>query len=438
MKKRIVTLSLTAILGTSGVFVPLSKSAYASSFEEKKARIQNERSNVQSNIESKKSEVKELETKQNQLNQEIKKLDEKLLDTGEKIEEKENEIKKTKAEIEQLKKQIAEVKKRIEKRNELLKERAKSLQEAGGTISYLDVILGAKSFNDFVTRISAVTTIVDADQKIIEEHERDMKLKEEAEAKLNKQLSSLEEALSELASLKQELDKQIDEKDKLLGQLEAEHGQAMDQLEDLVHQDAMLAKQQKMIEQQQQEYLKRLEEEKTGQAQASQSASKSSDKAAASSDGGSSPEPSVSSAAGSGSFIWPASGVLTSKMGARWGRLHAGLDIAKRGTVPVYASAGGTVSYAGKMNGYGNVIMIIHNINGKTYTTLYAHLRSINVSSGQKVSQGQFIGYMGNSGNVYPKPTKNNPQAGQHLHFEVHNGTWRGKSSAINPLSVLP
>lgn len=433
-----MTLSLTAILGTSGVFVPLSKSAYASSFEEKKARIQNERSNVQSNIESKKSEVKELETKQNQLNQEIKKLDEKLLDTGEKIEEKENEIKKTKAEIEQLKKQIAEVKKRIEKRNELLKERAKSLQEAGGTISYLDVILGAKSFNDFVTRISAVTTIVDADQKIIEEHERDMKLKEEAEAKLNKQLSSLEEALSELASLKQELDKQIDEKDKLLAELETKYGHAMDELEDLEYQDAMLAKQQKMIEQQQQEYLKRLEEEKTGQAQASQSASKSSDKAAASSDGGSSPEPSVSSAAGSGSFIWPASGVLTSKMGMRWDRLHAGLDIAKRGTVPVYASAGGTVSYAGKMSGYGNVIMIIHNINGKTYTTLYAHLRSINVSSDQKVSQGQFIGYMGNSGNVYPKPTKNNPQAGQHLHFEVHNGTWRGKSSAINPLSVLP
>lgn len=433
-----MTLSLTAILGTSGVFVPLSKSAYASSFEEKKARIQNERSNVQSNIESKKSEVKELETKQNQLNQEIKKLDEKLLDTGEKIEEKENEIKKTKAEIEQLKKQIAEVKKRIEKRNELLKERAKSLQEAGGTISYLDVILGAKSFNDFVTRISAVTTIVDADQKIIEEHERDMKLKEEAEAKLNKQLSSLEEALSELASLKQELDKQIDEKDKLLAELETKYGHAMDELEDLEYQDAMLAKQQKMIEQQQQEYLKRLEEEKTGQAQASQSASKSSDKAAASSDGGSSPEPSVSSAAGSGSFIWPASGVLTSKMGMRWGRLHAGIDIAKRGTVPVYASAGGTVSYAGKMSGYGNVIMIIHNINGKTYTTLYAHLRSINVSSGQKVSQGQFIGYMGNSGNVYPKPTKNNPQAGQHLHFEVHNGIWRDKSSAINPLSVLP
>ncbi|BBU38415.1 peptidoglycan DD-metalloendopeptidase family protein [Aeribacillus sp. FSL K6-1121] len=435
MKKRIVTLSLTAILGTSGVFVPLSKSAYASSFEEKKARIQNERSNVQSNIESKKSEVKELETKQNQLNQEIKKLDEKLLDTGEKIEEKENEIKKTKAEIEQLKKQIAEVKKRIEKRNELLKERAKSLQETGGTISYLDVILGAKSFNDFVTRISAVTTIVDADQKIIEEHERDMKLKEEAEAKLNKQLSSLEEALSELASLKQELDKQIDEKDKLLAQLEAEHGQAMDQLEDLVQQDAMLAKQQKIIEQQQQEYLKRLEEEKTRQAQASQSASKSSDKtvassdkAAASSDGGSSPEPSVSSAAGSGSFIWPAPGVLTSKMGMRWGRFHAGIDIAKRGTVPVYASAGGTVSYAGQMSGYGNVIMIIHNINGKTYTTLYGHLRSINVSSGQKVSQGQFIGYMGNTGR----------STGQHLHFEVHNGTWRGKSSAINPLSVLP
>ena len=73
--------------------------------------------------------------------------------------------------------------------------------------------------------------------------------------------------------------------------------------------------------------------------------------------------------------------------------------------------------------------MITHSINGKTYQTLYAHLRNLGVGTMQTVSQGQFIGYMGNTGR----------STGQHLHFEVHNGTWNGsKSNAVNPLSVVP
>lgn len=411
MKKQFITLSLAAIIGTSGAFIPLSNKALAETFEQKKAKIQNDRSNIQSNIEAKKNELKDLEAKKNQLNAEVEKLNEQLLDTGEKIEAKEKEINKTKADIEELKKQIEEVKQRIEKRNDLLKERAKSLQESGGVINYLDVLLGAKSFNDFVNRISAVTTLVEADRKIIEEHQRDMKLKEEAEAKLNQDLSNLEKALSELAALKQELDKKVDEKDRLLGVLEVEYGQAMDELDELADQEAFLKEQERIIEQQQQEYIRKQKAQATSTSHSNSSSA-----------------PSVSSAAGSGAFIWPASGVLTSKMGSRWGRFHAGIDIAKRGTVPVYASAGGTVSFAGQMSGYGNVILITHNINGKVYTTLYGHLRSINVSNGQRVSQGQFIGYMGNTGR----------STGQHLHFEVHNGPWQGKSNVINPLSVLP
>ena len=110
-------------------------------------------------------------------------------------------------------------------------------------------------------------------------------------------------------------------------------------------------------------------------------------------------------------------------------KLHHGVDIAKAGTVPVVASASGVVSYSGQMSGYGNVIIITHSINGKTYETLYAHLRNLGVGSMQTVSQGQTIGYMGNTG----------IGTGQHLHFEVHNGRWNGaKSNAINPRSVVP
>ncbi len=64
--------------------------------------------------------------------------------------------------------------------------------------------------------------------------------------------------------------------------------------------------------------------------------------------------------------------------------------------------------------------MVSHYINGKSYTTLYAHLSSISVSSGQKVSQGQKIGAVGSTGD----------STGPHLHFEIHNG---GYGNPVNP-----
>ena len=140
-------------------------------------------------------------------------------------------------------------------------------------------------------------------------------------------------------------------------------------------------------------------------------------------------------AVSSSNFIRPTQGVVTSGFGYRihpvhgGKKFHHGVDIAKAGTVPVVASASGVVSYSGQMSGYGNVIIITHSINGKTYETLYAHLRNLGVGSMQTVSQGQTIGYMGNTG----------IGTGQHLHFEVHNGRWNSaKSNAINPRSVVP
>lgn len=76
------------------------------------------------------------------------------------------------------------------------------MQKSGGTINYLDVLLGARSFSDFVGRVGAVTTIVEADKDMITEHENDLKLVEQKEAELNNQLSGLETSLKELEALK--------------------------------------------------------------------------------------------------------------------------------------------------------------------------------------------------------------------------------------------
>lgn len=123
-------------------------------------------------------------------------------------------------------------------------------------------------------------------------------------------------------------------------------------------------------------------------------------------------------------FGWPCPGfyTLTSGFGPRWGTHHSGIDISSGGIAgaPVVASMSGTVisvvtgcphdysksSSCGCGGGYGNYVIIQHS---DGYSTLYAHMSSVAVSSGQSVSQGQTIGYVGSTGF----------STGPHLHFEV-------------------
>jgi len=123
-------------------------------------------------------------------------------------------------------------------------------------------------------------------------------------------------------------------------------------------------------------------------------------------------------------FMRPATGRVSSGFGSRWGTHHDGLDFAEFGNVDIQASADGVVSRSYYSSSYGNVVFIVHNINGKTYETVYAHMRNRLVSEGQKVTQGTKLGLMGTTGH----------STGQHLHFELHEGRWNAeKSDAIDP-----
>ncbi|PEK41122.1 peptidase M23 [Bacillus toyonensis] len=127
-------------------------------------------------------------------------------------------------------------------------------------------------------------------------------------------------------------------------------------------------------------------------------------------------------------FIQPAVGRYTSGFEKRGGQMHHGLDIAASGIVPVVAAAEGVVTRSYYSTSYGNVVFISHNINGQTYTTVYAHLKSRSVSAGQKVKRGQQLGIMGNTGQ----------SEGQHLHFEIHKGEWNAqKSNAMDPKTYI-
>jgi peptidoglycan DL-endopeptidase CwlO len=122
---------------------------------------------------------------------------------------------------------------------------------------------------------------------------------------------------------------------------------------------------------------------------------------------------------GSGGLIWPVNGPIVSPFGMRWGRLHAGVDIAVPSGTPVHAAKSGTVLIAGWVSGYGNYTCIGH---GGGLSTCYGHQTSIGVSVGQSVSQGQVIGASGCTGHCF----------GPHVHFETRiNGT------PVNPMGYL-
>lgn len=128
-------------------------------------------------------------------------------------------------------------------------------------------------------------------------------------------------------------------------------------------------------------------------------------------------------------FIFPTVTRVTSGFrGSR--RNHHGVDFAQSGYHEIKASAAGKVSRSYRSSSYGECIMIVHQINGKTWETVYAHMRtgSRRVKVGDTVKQGQVIGVMGSTGN----------STGQHLHFELHRGRWNvRKTNAVNPLQYL-
>lgn len=131
-------------------------------------------------------------------------------------------------------------------------------------------------------------------------------------------------------------------------------------------------------------------------------------------------------------FINPTYGRFTSKFGWRdigaGQEFHKGIDIANIIGTDIIAAAGGIVTHAKFMNGYGNVVIISHLIEGQVYATAYAHLSALNVFPGQEVIQGQSIAKMGNTGRSF----------GSHLHFEIHLGTWNGgRTNAVDPAQFI-
>ena len=280
---------------------------------------------------------------------------------------------------------IAEHEKLIEASTEKIKERMRANHEEGNA-SYLSVLLGAEGVDDFLSRLEKVNTILEYDKKTLAEYKTEKADLEAKKAELEDSKKLQEDTLATLKSDKAENERLASEAESYFSKLSndkaaatAEYNKAKAAEEAL---DAQL------------------------QAMLAQIANQNSSQVTA-----------------AGEYMWPlpAGGYISCYFGDTdpGGRPHYAMDIAISAGTPIYASNDGSVVTATWHSSYGNYILLDHG-NGKS--TLYAHCSGLAVSSGQSVSKGQVIGYVGSTGY----------STGNHLHFE-----FRVNGQKVNPANYV-
>ncbi|WP_233191601.1 murein hydrolase activator EnvC [Sporosarcina sp. P18a] len=429
---------LTTTVGSADVFADSLKD-----LQNEKNAADIKKKNLDSTIQKKEIQIQEKQSKVDVLVSQIKKLNDKIEETNQNMDRIIAEMNQTQIEIEELQSSIKELEIRIKQRDEVLRERVRVMQVKGNQVSYLDVLLGANSFADFIDRFSAVSTLMDADRKIIQQQEEDIALLEEEKKLVEQKLAEQEERKQKIQALKDELHNKKLEKREVVNQLEksqeklsSEKGALEEEYSETVAfssklEKKIIAEQNRLAEIARKEQARKhkLQQERLA-AEAAAAAANSRSSASSSSSSSSNAAPPVSS----GSWTKPTTGSFSSGFGWRTHPIskvrkqHRGMDISAPTGTPVVAAGDGVVSYTGSMEGFGNVIMITHSVKGQIMTTVYAHLSSIGTSSGQSVDKGQFIGAVGSTGF----------STGPHLHFEVHVGNFSATGpSAVNPLHYV-
>lgn len=459
MRMKKWSLALVASTLMLSFTVPTSTTSAASidELKQEQQNIESQKNKLNGDIKEKDTKIDQNTTKLEKLQKKVEKLTRNIKKTKDQVTSTEKKIKKTNKEVDELTASIKKLEQDIKDRDEILRERIRAMQENGGSVNYLDVLLGANSFGDFIDRASAVTTLVDADKEIMQEQADDQKQLEEEKVLIEEKLDQQEKNKKELDQLKKSLEEQKEEQSETMKKLKKEQKKLKTEKEELetelhgVHEISkslekeIRAEEGRMAElaRQAAEEQKRLEEEAEAAAKAEatssgkQKPSTSNDKSSKATNKSSSKGKQVSSpsikapSVSSGSWTRPAAGRITSEFGFRnigfATSNHSGIDVGNPVGTPVVAAADGVVQRAQTMGSYGQVIMLKHSIGGKTYTTVYAHLSRFHVSAGQVVKKGQLIGNIGMTGRT----------SGPHLHFEVHQGGYDRASNSRNPRNFI-
>ncbi len=441
--KRILCAMLCVCMISIPMAIPTTVSAEdsISDLEQQLQDLEQENQKYQKILDDTKSDIAEKEEYKNALVSKVQVLDEKIAVTREKISSLNDDIKEKQDAYD---KGLSEV----EDQFDALANRLRILYMSGNATD-LEIIFGAKDFSDLVDKVELVKSLANSDKELISEIQTKLDELSTQKESLEADKKDLETQQASLKSDQDEFNNLISENDDILKNLYASNSNAQSALDNA-------ALQSDEIEAKISEYYAAQKAAAQQAAQAAQSSSSSSSSSNSSSSGSSSNSGSSSSdnsssgssdsGSGSGSsevivpsgsgFAWPTPGFTY--LSSEWYEdrqvyNHGGIDIAGAGIMgtPVVAAADGTViasnsscthnwgkSYScGCGGGYGNYVMISH-AGGKM--TVYGHLTSLTVSTGDYVSRGQIIGYVGSTGN----------STGPHLHYECRlNGV------RYNPMS---
>lgn len=379
----VVLAAMMLISATSVVFYASADSL--SSARAKYNSLEQKAAALQKQIKENESEVQDKQEQSETMKEQISTIEEQVVLLNSDISRLESEISELNREVETKEAEISE-------NTDTLKYRLRAMYMTGG-LSNLEIMMGADSFADFLTRSQMIRSVSEHDTQLIDSLKTDLADISEKKGEVEAKKKTVEENRAALQSKYSQLENSYSANEKLISELEADQSQ---------------------LEAQRKEALRQAEEqEKEIQRIIEENAKKKPIVVAPSSQG----------------YLWPLPGysMITSPFGYRshpiYGvsRLHRGIDISG-GSVygkPILASRAGTVITATYHYSYGNYVIIDH---GDGYSTLYAHCSSLNVSAGQAVSQGQTIAFVGNSGD----------STGPHLHFEVRKGT-----TPMNPLSYV-
>ena len=408
--KRILCAMLCVCMISIPMAIPTVVSAEdsISDLEQQLQQLEQENQKYQKILDDTKSDIAEKEEYKSALVSKVQVLDEKIAVTREKISSLNDDIKEKQDAYD---KGLSEV----EDQFDALANRLRILYMSGNATD-LEIIFGAKDFSDLIDKMELVKNLANSDKELISEIQTKLDELSTQKESLEADKKDLETQQSSLKSDQDEFNKLISDNDEILKNLYASNSKAQNSLE-----SAALKSDE--IESKISEYYaaqKAAAEQAAQAAQSSSSSSSSSSGSSSSSSSGSSSSGSSSSGSssvivpsGSG-FAWPTPGFVSRS--SEWFEdrevyNHGGIDIAGAGIMgtPVVAAADGTViatnsscthnwgkSYScGCGGGYGNYVMISH-AGGKM--TVYGHLTSLTVSTGQSVSRGQIIGYVGSTG----------------------------------------
>ncbi|GAA0308029.1 peptidoglycan hydrolase CwlO-like protein [Gracilibacillus halotolerans] len=207
---------------------------------ETKEEIQSKKAEVQSEITDKEKEIDKLAEELIHLNESLERTEKAIEDNQQAINEVEKDIQPLEEKVSKLEEEIAALQKAIDKRDEIIKKRIASLQENGGSYSYIEVLLGADNFIDFIDRFSLVNTILESDEALMQDQKNDKAKIEEKQAEFNAQLDELTDMKTEYEEMQRHVLEQKEQLEVTKKELEKKEQENKDILEDLKIEERLL------------------------------------------------------------------------------------------------------------------------------------------------------------------------------------------------------